>query len=433
MTRSSSFGTYRRPTPRPLSAARARALNARLEQLNADPLKRHFNDREYQDYVLQAFETAHPPEAETRDPVNDLLPTFQPTAWPRDVLPEAAVGPGQANQPGDVVGAKRAMSALGAYHFDVSDEASTAAGSGFVNAVRRFQKANGLTADGILQPGGPTLQVIAAKAFPGEGLEERVKRAAIYNPCFADKPPREPDAHSAASGLTPSNTSKASTGLPPGSGGGDLQLAEATPDPMDERGDPSDQAGTADTRAGQRREWRHDWGRIIDDLLEREGGFNDDDPSNFGILDDTLRDHRARQGEELTDGELREELENLTEGEATDIYEGIVDRHRLDEVPDQDLAEQLFDAIVNHGPGNANEWLQEALNETLQRNEADAIAVDGVIGDETLEALLEAAHRGLIDELRDDLVQDRVNFIRGLGFGDALEGALVGRAERFRP
>lgn len=60
----------------------------------------------------------------------------------------------------------------------------------------------------------------------------------------------------------------------------------------------------------------------------------------------------------------------------------------LDDVHDQDIANEIFDTAVNMGPKTARRMLQKALN-LLNRNQKDYrdLTVDGVIGPETLGAL----------------------------------------------
>jgi lysozyme family protein len=63
-------------------------------------------------------------------------------------------------------------------------------------------------------------------------------------------------------------------------------------------------------------------------------------------------------------------------------------RLKGDDIPDQTVAEELFDAAVNVGHKTAATWLQQGLN-VLNRNGAlyAEIAGDGVIGPRTLNAL----------------------------------------------
>lgn len=57
----------------------------------------------------------------------------------------------------------------------------------------------------------------------------------------------------------------------------------------------------------------------------------------------------------------------------------------LDQIKDQDIANEMFDTAVNQGTKTAAKYLQEALN-LLNRNERDYqdIAVDGAVGPVTL-------------------------------------------------
>lgn len=74
-----------------------------------------------------------------------------------------------------------------------------------------------------------------------------------------------------------------------------------------------------------------------------------------------------------------EELENLV----LLFYQiGFWNVNRLSEIPCQLLAENVYDAGVNCGTGTAAKFLQKAINK-LKPN---AVAVDGAIGNKTIEA-----------------------------------------------
>jgi len=64
------------------------------------------------------------------------------------------------------------------------------------------------------------------------------------------------------------------------------------------------------------------------------------------------------------------------------------DVNRLDDVDDQDIAEEMFDTGVNMGVGRAAKFLQKSLN-YLNRNGSlyDELTVDGAIGPASLGAL----------------------------------------------
>lgn len=72
------------------------------------------------------------------------------------------------------------------------------------------------------------------------------------------------------------------------------------------------------------------------------------------------------------------------------------DKFAGDDIPDQLVATELFDQIINMSPGRVIEHLQRAIN-VLNRNQAlyPDIVVDGVFGRKTLAALVECLkHRG---------------------------------------
>ena len=147
---------------------------------------------------------------------------------------------------------------------------------------------------------------------------------------------------------------------------------------------------------------------VIDRVIEREGGFvNDPDDrggaTKFGITRATLAWYRQR---EVT---IRE-VEQLTLDEARAIY----DRRywtgpRISRIPYAALAELVFDCAVNHGPRQAIRWLQAALG---------GVAVDGIIGAETLAAL----DRADLEAVRRDVLRRRIIFFGKLISSNPAQG-----------
>jgi lysozyme family protein len=119
---------------------------------------------------------------------------------------------------------------------------------------------------------------------------------------------------------------------------------------------------------------------IIDNLLEREGGFvNDPDDrgeaTKYGITRETLSDHR---GEAVSVDEVR----RLTEDEARTIYrEEYIEAPGYHGIHDASLQGLVVDAGVNHGPHRASRWLQRAAG----------VTVDGHVGPQTLVAVNEGS------------------------------------------
>jgi lysozyme family protein len=125
--------------------------------------------------------------------------------------------------------------------------------------------------------------------------------------------------------------------------------------------------------------------RLIDDLIEREGGFvahpaDRGGPTCFGITEAVARGHGYS-------GPMR----LLPREEAAFIYKRLYWlRPRLDEVAKRSgrLAAELFDTGVNMGPAVAVTFLQRALT-ALNRGGKDYpdLTPDGRIGPMTLFAL----------------------------------------------
>jgi type VI secretion system secreted protein VgrG len=122
---------------------------------------------------------------------------------------------------------------------------------------------------------------------------------------------------------------------------------------------------------------------MIDRVLEREGGFVDNPfdkggPTNKGITYETLKSYWGRTP-------TLEELRELTTETARDIYYDIyVVRPGFNRIVSDSLRELLFDAGVNHGPGNAIKMLQRALN-NMGIN--PPLLVDGNLGVKTDNAM----------------------------------------------
>ena len=124
---------------------------------------------------------------------------------------------------------------------------------------------------------------------------------------------------------------------------------------------------------------------LIDELIEREGGFVDHPadkggPTCWGITEAVARAHGYRRA-----------MRNLPRAEAAAIYRRLYWlRPRLDAVAERSaaLAAELFDTGANMGPAVAVSFLQRALT-ALNRNGRDYpdLTPDGRVGPATLAAL----------------------------------------------
>ncbi len=129
----------------------------------------------------------------------------------------------------------------------------------------------------------------------------------------------------------------------------------------------------------------HDADRLIDELIEREGGFvnhpaDRGGPTRFGITEAVARAHGYSGS-----------IAMLPRDEAAAIYRRLYWlRPRFDEIAKRapKVAEELFDTGANMGPAVAITFLQRALT-ALNRNGKDYpdLVPDGRVGPQTLAAL----------------------------------------------
>jgi len=127
--------------------------------------------------------------------------------------------------------------------------------------------------------------------------------------------------------------------------------------------------------------------QIIADLIEREGPYVDHPsdkggPTIWGITWAVAKAFGYK-------GDLRA----MTKKQAAEIYTlrfWIQPRFSLIAPISESIAEEMFDTGVNMGTSTAGKFLQRALNALNQRGRTfPDIAVDGAVGNMTLEALRE--------------------------------------------
>lgn len=116
---------------------------------------------------------------------------------------------------------------------------------------------------------------------------------------------------------------------------------------------------------------------IIDDILRREGSKYTNHPSDrggptkWGITQAVLSEVRGKPASEA-------DVAALTEAEARSIYEArYIRQPRFDQIANAALRDLVIDCGVNHGPGRAARWLQDAAG----------VTADGAIGPKTLTAV----------------------------------------------
>ncbi len=145
--------------------------------------------------------------------------------------------------------------------------------------------------------------------------------------------------------------------------------------------------------------------RVIEDILEREGGYVDHPadrggPTNWGITQATLADWRAQPV-------TAADVQALTRDEAKRIYwhRYVTGPGYLDAIDDEKLLAFVVDYAVHSGPGRATKALQRALD----------VTDDGVIGRETKRVL--AASWGSPSVFR-ALMADRLQHLARIALND---------------
>lgn len=98
---------------------------------------------------------------------------------------------------------------------------------------------------------------------------------------------------------------------------------------------------------------------LIDELLRREGNdkYTNDPkdpggPTKYGITLKTLAAYRRANV-------TAQDVKDLTEAEAREIYESVYLKPFEEYSPYPDLFDLIVDAAVNHGVGRAKEWLSD--------------------------------------------------------------------------
>ena len=129
------------------------------------------------------------------------------------------------------------------------------------------------------------------------------------------------------------------------------------------------------------REWTPRFLKAVAFVLEHEGGYVDDPDDPGGETKYGISRRFFPQ----------EDIKGLTLERAIEIYFEHFWRSEYDQIRDERLAVKLFDMAVNLGPFRAHWLLQEAVNDDPWTQ----IAVDGVIGPQTLAAIGEQHREAL--------------------------------------
>ena len=158
-----------------------------------------------------------------------------------------------------------------------------------------------------------------------------------------------------------------------------------------------------------------DWVIAVKNVLKHEGGLSDhpNDPgdiTNFGI---SLRFIKAA-GLDIDDDEHinKNDILALTKQRAKEIYkQEWWDRYHYGCIENQDIANKVLDMSVNMGPKRAHKILQTSINRLREK----PITIDGIIGNQTFQAIQKLHEDGesceLLGELRDNSAHFYINLV----------------------
>ena len=182
---------------------------------------------------------------------------------------------------------------------------------------------------------------------------------------------------------------------------------------------------------------------LMNKLYPREGGFMQDASRGAtfkGVTEMTLKAYNKQNpGKGFPDN-----VTELTEPQRRAFY-----RHEFYERPKivelakipglqeaaPQLAEQMFDACVLHGPVTAGKWLQESLDKALGTDlsvsKNGQKVYDGILGPDTRRAIERAVREGKIDQVNNAVVDKRLEALQSDPRRDEFPGWFP-RAESFR-
>ncbi len=125
--------------------------------------------------------------------------------------------------------------------------------------------------------------------------------------------------------------------------------------------------------------------------------------TNWGIAAPTLAQFNNRVPTRL-------DMKSLSAFKAQDIYKAFFwDSVKLDLINDQDIANHMFDIVVNHSLNDGARIIQRAINKT-----GKSITEDGVIGSQTRNTINDLVNEGKKNQLNNNIVNERIAFYNKL-------------------
>lgn len=167
---------------------------------------------------------------------------------------------------------------------------------------------------------------------------------------------------------------------------------------------------------------------IIHRTMAEEGGYVDDpklidQPTNAGITPATLDTYDA----DHPNFHFPDNLEELTGEQAEQIYgEDYYDERLIGDIDNDRIANAVFDMGVMSNFNNVMKMVQETINQATD----DKVSVDGIIGDETLNALNNIPD-DKVDDFMETLKENRLEYLQDLDTWDKYGRGWSARTNRY--
>lgn len=167
---------------------------------------------------------------------------------------------------------------------------------------------------------------------------------------------------------------------------------------------------------------------IIHRGMAEEGGYVDDpelidQPTNAGITQPTLDNYNA----DHPNFHFPDNVKELTGEQAEQIYgEDYYDERRIGDIDNDRIANAVYDMGVMSNFKNVMKMVQETINEATDNK----VSVDGIIGDETINALNNITDDN-VDDFMDTLKANRLEYLQGLDTWDKYGNGWSARTNRY--
>lgn len=145
-----------------------------------------------------------------------------------------------------------------------------------------------------------------------------------------------------------------------------------------------------------------EFNEAVNRVLEIEGGLNEDPDDRGGITNYGISFNLLKR---LNKSAKRDDIINMTKDEAKEIYRKCFwEKMQGDRVNDQELSFKILGILANIGEFLGIRVIQRAYNAVSPHK----ISVDGIIGNETINAINAINTDNLIESIR---VQQRIHYL----------------------